>query len=510
MKLLKALFSRVTFMVLMVLLQGAILYAVYRWFGEHAAWLEGILRLFAVLVVLGLVRNSVHLSQDVIWIIVILLFPVPGTVLYLLLGANTLTSPTMWRILTSTAGAAKYYRQDPEILKEAEESIPELRGQFRYLSSHAGFPLYRNTGFDYYGLGDTGYPVLLEELRKAERFIFLEYFIVEEGVMWDGILDILREKAAAGLDVRVMYDDFGSFTTLSARYAKKLEAMGIRCVPFNRVNPVLSIILNHRDHRKITVIDGRVAFSGGINLADEYINRKKRDGHWKDNIIRVTGEAVWSYTVLFLTHWNALTRGAKDEDFTVFRAEPPADGESGAADGFICPYGETPLSKEITAQNVYMNILNQANEYCWIFSPYLIIDTELINALTLAAGRGVDVRIVMPGIPDKKLVWRVTRSYYGTLIDGGVKIYEYEPGFVHSKVFVADDRCAAVGTVNLDYRSLYLHFENGTYLAGSEKILDVRRDFEETFASCREIKRQDKACRTGLVTSFLRLFAPLM
>ena len=324
--------------------------------------------------------------------------------------------------------------------------------------------------------------------------------------MWDAILDVLREKVKEGVDVRVMYDDLGSFFTLSGSYARKLEEEGIKCIPFNRINPIVSIILNHRDHRKIMVIDGKVAFSGGVNLADEYINVKVIHGKWKDNIIRIKGKAVWSYTVMFLTHWNSLRH--QDDDYTKFKVDSTAT----EFDGYIAPYGESPLEEEATAQNVYLSILSQATDYCYIYTPYLIIDTEMINALILAAKRGVDVRLITPGIPDKKIVFAITRSYYYLLIEGGVKIIEYPPGFVHAKVFVADDIIATVGTVNLDYRSLYIHFENGTYLYKSSKILDIKKDYLETLEQGHEVTLEE--AHNGPVKEFLlsvlRLFAPMM
>ena len=508
MKILQKIFSRTTFMALMAVLEVIIVWSLMKWFGEQAAWIEGVLHVLSVVIVLMIIKNSRHLSSDMMWIVGIMMFPIPGTALWLLLGANMLSSRTYKNLIVSTGKAKKYYHQDEEVLKELSESDPEERGQFHYISKEAGFPFYKNTGFDYYGIGEAGWPVMLEEMRTAEKFIFLEYFIIEEGRMWNTMLDILEQKVQEGVDVRVMYDDLGSFMTLSAKYAETLEEKGIKCIPFNRINPIIGIIMNHRDHRKIMVIDGKVAFSGGVNLADEYINVKVKHGHWKDNIIRITGEAVWSYTVMFLTHWNALSKD-KDVNFEAFRAEVPLPGE---ADGYIAPYGETPLDDEITAQNIYMGILNQANDYCYIYTPYLIIDTEFINALILAAKHGVDVRIMTPGIPDKKLVWRITRSYYTQLIQGGVKIFEYVPGFVHSKVFVSDDKAATVGTVNLDYRSLYLHFENGTYLFGSKKIADIKQDFLEACEKCNQISLEES--RVGPFAEFmlalLRLFAPQM
>lgn len=506
MNILKKIFSRTTFIVLSAIVEILIIWAQFRWFSSVAAWIEVVLRVLSVLLVLFIIKYSRHLSSDMMWILLIILLPVAGTAVYLLVGANLLSSPTFRKLQKETNDARKYYHQDEEVLNDVCEADRERRGQFRYIANSAGFPFYENTGFDYYELGDTGYPVMLEELKKAEKFIFIEYFIIEEGEMWNGILKILEEKAQQGVDVRVMYDDVGSLMTLSGRYAKRLEEKGIKCISFNRLNPILGIIMNHRDHRKIMVIDGKTAFSGGVNLADEYINVKVIHGHWKDNIIRITGEAVWSYTVMFLTHWNALRK--EDADYEAFHV--PA--EKGERDGWIAPYGETPLDREITAQNVYMGILNHASDYCYIMTPYLIIDTELINSLILAAKNGADVRMITPGVPDKKIVYSITRSYYRQLIDGGVRIFEYTPGFVHAKVFVSDDEVAAVGTVNLDYRSLYLHFENGTFLYGSEKVMDVKDDFLKTCAQSREITKSE--CRRGILSEILlavlRIFAPMM
>ncbi len=506
MKILKMLFNRLTFMIVVVIVEVFILLGISRWFGSVAGWVEGVLRLFGLLIVLYIIKNSKHLSSDMMWIVLIMLAPIPGAALYLFLAGDLHISKTFQSLVKTTEEAAKYYKQDPEVMKELEEKFPENKGQFRYISKSAGFPFYENTGFDYYPLGDEGYPVMLEEMRKAEKYIFLEYFIIEEGQMWDQMLEILEEKVKQGLDVRVMYDDLGSFMTLSAFYAKTLEEKGVKCIPFNRINPILGIIMNHRDHRKIMVIDGKVAFSGGVNLADEYINVKVIHGHWKDNIIRITGKAVWSYTVMFLTHWNAICH--EDEDYEVFKCDEPLPGEK---DGFIAPYGETPLDKEITAQNIYMSILNQAEDYCYIMTPYLIIDTEFINALILAAKSGVDVRLMTPGIPDKQIVWEITRSYYYQLIEGGVKIYEYTPGFVHAKVFVSDDYTATVGTVNLDYRSLYLHFENGTYLYGSKKVLEIRDDFLATQEKCHLVTLEEAKNKPlkEIALAFLRLVAPM-
>ncbi len=495
---------------ILLLLVGAVLelmlvMALFHFF-TNFAWIDLILRLLSIVLVITIINNSLHLSFDMMWILIILLFPVPGTMLYFLLGANLISSKTTRSLVKTTIASQKYFQQDDSTIRGLEKELPSLTGDIHYLSKAAGFPVYHNTGYDYYPLGDDGYPVMLAEMRKAEKFIFLEYFIIERGVMWDGMMQILKEKAAKGLDVRVMYDDMGSLSTLPASYAKQLEKEGIHCVRFNKLNPIIGAVMNHRDHRKIMVIDGKTAFTGGINLADEYINHIEKHGHWKDNCIRVTGEAVWSFTVLFLTNWNALR--PTDPDFSIWKA----DSSEGQRDGYIVPYGDSPFDDQNTGRDVYMNILNRAEKYVYISTPYLIIDSDLENALILAARRGVDVRILTPGVPDKKTVWYITRSFYRNLMAGGVRIYEYTPGFNHAKVFVSDDLMATVGTINLDYRSLYLHFENGTYLCGSKKINTIRDDLLHAFSVSHEIRKGDirENILQRMTIGFIKLFAGQM
>ncbi|MBR3250258.1 MAG: cardiolipin synthase [Erysipelotrichaceae bacterium] len=498
--------GRILVILVAAVIEVFVLVSIFVWFYDKAAWIALLLSISGIIITLGIIKNSRHLSYDVVWIVLILLFPISGAIVYLFLGADLFISRTFKKIKMWTELAYRYYPRDNGILEKAKEEYPEARGQFEYICKNTGFSFYKNRELKYYGLGELGFPKMLEELKKAERFIFLEYFIIDEGEMWNSILKILEEKARQGVDVRVIYDDLGSFFLLPVNYYKTLEEKGIKCVPFNRINPILNIIINHRDHRKIMVIDGKVAFSGGINLADEYINKIHPYGHWKDNVIMIKGEAVWSYTVMFLTHFNALK--PIDTDFTVFKVRTGSRKQ----DGYIAPYGETPLDDEMSSQNIYLNILNGAKDYCYIFTPYLIIDTEMINTLILTAKRGVDVCLVTPGIPDKKIVYAITRSYYRQLIEGGVKIIEYTPGFIHSKVFVADDIVATVGTINLDYRSLYLHFENGTYIYGSKVIKEIRDDLLDAMAKGHEVTLEESARPFiyELIMSFLRLFAPLM
>ncbi|MEE3420106.1 MAG: cardiolipin synthase [Lachnospiraceae bacterium] len=474
-------------------------------FVDKAGWLEMIMRTISVLIILSIVKNSRHLSSDMMWILLVAIFPIPGTLLFMFLGADLFSSKEFREIRKESVRAETFATQDEAVIEEAKAAYPGIAGQFNYLW-YEKYPICRNQGYRYFGSGEEGFPEMLAEMKKAEKYIFLEYFIIEKGEMWDTMLEILKEKAAKGLEVRVMYDDMGSINTMPVKYTKELEAMGIRAVSFNRLSPIVNIIMNHRDHRKIMVIDGRIAFSGGINLADEYINKKVKYGYWKDTVVEVRGQAVDAMLRLFLTNWNALRH--EDEDYAVFYG--PHDEPIGQ--GFVCAYGESPLSPERVAQNVYLNIINEAQHYVYIMTPYLIIDSDMTNALILAARRGVDVKIVTPGIPDKKIVYGVTRSYYNALVAGGVHVLEYTPGFDHAKVMVADDLVCTVGTINFDYRSLYLHFENGTYLCGGDEVLHVRDDVLRAIAASREVPLSETKM-FGLKEfgwSVIRLFAPLM
>ncbi|MEE3488277.1 MAG: cardiolipin synthase [Bulleidia sp.] len=501
----KRMIGRIIPIALGLLVEYALISGIVNHFMEQAAWLEGILRLLGAAVVLSIIRNSKHLSSDMMWILLIMLFPVPGILLFLIFGADLLSSKTTRGIYTEQEKARKYAEQDEAVLQEIRDKDPVHASQYSYLAKQ-GFPVSRNQGYDYYGSGEEGWPVMLEEMKKAKKYIFLEYFIIEEGKMWNGMLDILKEKAKEGVECRVMYDDLGSLGTVPASYAKKLESYGIKAMTFNKLSPFLSIVMNHRDHRKIMVIDGKVGFTGGVNLADEYINAIVKHGYWKDTVVRVKGKAVDNLLRLFLTNWNALRH--EDDDYTKFYGEHEEPVQS----GYVCAYGESPFSEERVAQNVYMNMINQATQYVHIMTPYLIIDSDFINALILAAKRGVDVRIVTPGVPDKKMVWGVTRSYYENLIKGGVHVHEYTPGFDHAKVFVSDDVCATVGTVNLDYRSLYLHFENGTLIYEADAVKHIAEDTAAVIAQSHEMTLEESrtSILKGLFWNIVRVFAPLM
>ena len=457
---------------------------------------------FCLYFILMIIKNSKNYSYTLPWIIIFMVVPIPGSLLYLIIGRNKNKSKILSNTRREELANKKYLIHDKEIMEKCNDN-----SSIGYICNYSGYPVSTNNDAEYYPLGEIAFEEMLKELKKAEKFIFMEYFIINHGKMWNSILEILEEKAKAGVEVRVMYDDLGCLTTLDSSYPSKLQEKGIKCIPFNKLKMLAGVIMNNRDHRKILVIDGKVAFSGGINIADEYINIGSKYGHWKDNGIKISGDAVWNYTVMFLTMWNACKK--EDNDYTKYKYEFK---KSAKDKGYVIPYGETPLDDETTGKDIYLNIINKANKYVYIFTPYLIIDTDMVNSLILAAKRGVDVRIVIPGIPDKKLVYTVSESYIEPLVKGGVKIYKYTPGFIHAKVFVSDDKVATVGTINMDYRSLYLHFECGCYFENAKVINEIKKDAINTLEKSHEMTKEE--ANTGhfksLWQAILRLFAPLM
>ncbi len=488
-----------------VIIQILLSLSVLIFFGQKIAVIETFYSILSVLLVLGIVKESKSLSKDLPWIIIIMLFPIVGALLYIVIGGNLKKSKVLKAIKQSEENGGKYFVQNKDIKKEIEE---QNNGKLNYLMNYLNFPVTKNNEVKYYSFGENAFPDMISELKNAKKFIFLEYFIIKTGKMWDEILKILEEKAEQGLDVRLIYDDMGCIAFLPTNYPKKMEEKGIKCVAFNKLNPFLGVIMNNRDHRKMMIIDGKTVFSGGMNLADEYINLEHPYGIWKDNGIKIKGDAVWNFTVMFLNMWNAYKK--EDSNYNIFKYDFSKENLNNK--GYVVPYFETPLDSEIVGENVYLNIINQATKYLYIFTPYLIIDTDMINSLILSAKRGVDVRIVVPGIPDKKIVYSLTTSYFETLIKNGVKIYKYTPGFVHSKVFISDDNIATVGTINLDYRSLYLHFECGVFMQDVEVINEVKKDLVETIEKSHLVSKKDATPKffKGVWQAVLRLFAPLM
>lgn len=507
-KLLRFLCNRITIVVVLLLFQVAMLTLLIWNLSKYFVYFYAGFCALSIVTVLWLINTKDNPSYKLAWAVPVLLFPVFGGLFYLFFGGKRMPLRMRKRIRRIYQTTVSQLRQDPKVIEELEFEDRNAANQAKYLVNSALFPVYKDTYTDYLPLGEVKFERLKRELQKAKRFIFLEYFIVSEGEMWNSILKILEEKVKQGVEVRVMYDDMGCLTTLPHDYPKKLRAMGIRCEVFNPFRPELTAMLNNRDHRKIAVIDGSVGFTGGINLADEYINKCERFGHWKDTAVIMKGPAVWSLTVMFLQMWNYATKCM--DDFGKYR---PDESLRSGGEGYVLPYGDSPLDYEDTGETVYLNMINKAQDYVFINTPYLIIDNELNVALCNAAKSGVDVRIVTPHVPDKWYVHMLTQAYYPQLIHAGVKIYEYTPGFVHAKTFVADDKYATVGTINLDYRSLYLHFECGVWMYRTASVMQIKQDYIETLKKCQQITTEDLKKTSGLkrlLQAVLRAFAPLM
>lgn len=505
----KRMFSTVWFrivaLVVTVFLQIGIYVALFSFFSDYGTWFFLFCTVLSAAAVMRIVLKDGCPEYKIAWIIPIMLFPIFGGGLYLIFGHKILSKRERRRI-SSISGRLKAGSTVESSLDTLESVSRTAAFQARYLENYANATLYDGTDVQYFSVGEEMFESLLLDLKSAKHFIFLEYFIISEGKMWSSILSVLEQKVKEGVDVRLMYDDLGCVFLLPGDFPQQMERKGIQCCPFNRFRHIFNSRFNNRDHRKICVIDGNIGYTGGINLSDEYINHVKKHGHWKDTAIRLHGKGVFGLTKMFLSVWE-FYRGVTT-DFLQYKPTEPV-----SAKGFVQPFGSSPDSPETVGENMYINFFNKARNYVYITTPYLIIDNNMINALCIAAKSGVDVRLVTPGIPDKKIVYFLTRSYYRVLLESNVKIYEYTPGFIHAKSAVSDDSTAVVGTINLDYRSLYLHQECAVWMHGTDCVKDVRDDFLKTQEKSREvtvdsIKKMSPWQRMFL--SFLRIFAPLM
>ncbi len=506
-KVFNAIFNRFTVTAAVIVLQLAYLCVLIFKAGDLSNAVRYTLRGVAIIAAIYIVWRDYNPAYKIGWIILISALPIMGGVLYVLFG-NKRPSRGLKKKLDPVENISLAYLEQKEKIEEICRG-GRIRGTLKYVSEKGGYPAWTGTESKYFDSGEKYFESFIADLEKAKHFIFLEYFIIKKSRLWDDIFEILERKAGDGVEVRIIYDDIGSINHLPRAFHKKLKKAGIGVVNFNPMRPFLSLVYNNRDHRKICVIDGYIGYTGGVNIGDEYVNRKTRFGHWKDNGVRIRGEGVWSFTVMFLNMWNAFRK-------TDVRYEPygPHVWHSEEFDdhGIVQPFSDTPLDEENLSENIYLDIINSAEDYVYIYTPYLIIDSEMETALKLAAKRGVDVRIMTPGIPDKRIVFFFTRSYYGNLIRAGVKIFEYTPGFLHAKTFISDDKIAVVGTVNMDYRSFFLHFECGTLLVDTPCIADIKKDYEKSVAVSREITEsllEDKWFDTT-VAAVLRVFSPIV
>ncbi len=533
--------------------------------GQKAAWIYTIIHFIGLFLVLGIYASHKTPSIRMTWMFLIMAVPIFGTMMYLFVGMDRYSFKMRKRFEDIDKILFPILPTGDEEAKNVKARDKRLGGIVDYLRLQAGYPVYQNTRIQYFDDAAKGIEAQKRDLAKAEKFIFMEYHAIEDAESWHAIRDILAERVKAGVEVRVFYDDMGSLGFITTDFVKRTESYGINCRVFNPFAPGLNLFLNNRDHRKITVIDGKIGYTGGYNLANEYFHITEPYGFWKDTGVRLEGDAVQSLTVIFLGMWNAISAmNKKDTEFSKYLAVSNAaylyDRKSKVVEkekvrsaekerdrlkkmseqyylrlekemmpdvryvlgteeydgdhlGFVQPYADSPMDNKRIGEDVYICMAEGAQDYVWYITPYLIITDEMCHAFSLAAKRGVDVRIITPGIPDKKLVYKLTRSYYNALARNGVRIFEYTPGFCHAKMSISDDLVATCGTINLDYRSLYHHFENGCLYADCEAVMDTKRDFEKTFAQCREVTEyyvEGRGAIMRLGDMLLRLAAPLM
>ncbi len=478
---------------------------------QDFTWFGIIFDVIGLVTVFHIYGQHISSSIKIPWMLLIIFAPITGLVFYLLVGLNFSSNKMKARYKKIDEVLFPLLPDNNKIEDELREKMPHAANIAHYLKNYSGYPVYQNTDIEYYDDAAKGLEAQKKELRKAKKFIFMEYHAIEDAESWHGIQEILEQKVLEGVEVRVFYDDMGSIGFIDTDFVKRLTGKGIKARVFNPFVPGLNIFLNNRDHRKITVIDGRVGFTGGYNLANEYFHITAPFGFWKDTGIRLEGDAVKSLTITFLEMWNAIKEG--DLDDVAFDKYLPFYDYKARENGYIIPYADSPMDHEQVGEEVYMSMINSAANYVWFVTPYLIITEEMIHTLSIAAKRGIDVRIITPGIPDKKIVYSLTRSYYNVLVRNGVKIFEYTPGFCHAKMCIADDQMAACGTINLDYRSLYHHFENGCLYADCDAVASTKADFETMFRESNDVTEYYRTGRGAFLKftqRILRLVAPLM
>lgn len=507
-KLIRILFNRNTMFIFMLLVQITFLILTILFLSQNYLSVYFGLTVLNIILVVYISNTSENPDYKLPWMIAMLVFPLFAGLAYLLVKTDTGHRVFKKNYARRVQETKKYLSQDVHTMQQLRQQSKTQANLSEYLVNYGCYPVYRNYDSEFFPVGEMMFEAMKREIKKAKHYIFLEFFIIDHGTMWDELLELLKEKASQGIDVRIMYDGFGTQFIMPMRYFAKLEKYHIQCRVFNNFKPFLSSSQNNRDHRKILVIDGITAFTGGINIADEYVNRKVRFGHWKDGGMMCRGDAAWSFVIMFLQLWNL-----EETDNGELERYRPKESCPSNYDGFIQPYSDSPTDGEYVGKSVYLDIINNAKDYVYIMTPYLILDHEMITALGLAAKKGVDVRIMTPHIPDKWYVYSIAWSYYRELLEQHVRIFEYEPGFVHAKNFSSDDNIAVVGTINLDYRSLYLQFECATVLYGCQTVKDIHKDFKASLKKSIEISLDDckkRPLSKRIVSWILRIFAPLL
>ena len=521
---LSVIFGRTGILLILILLQIGLLLVGFRFLSNYVFAIYGGAMVLGFLLSVYLINQKGNPAFKIAWMVPILTVPVFGALFYLYFHLQMESRLLNQQVVKEVARTAELSEQKEEDRAALEKESPQVANMVSYLRKVSNSAVHTNTTASYYPSGESAFDVILRELSAAKHYIFIEFFIVDQGYMWETILEILRAKVKEGVEVRIMYDGMSDYFRLPIHYARHLNEEGIKCQVFSPIVPLLSTVQNNRDHRKIMVVDGHTAFTGGINLADEYINQKERFGYWKDACLMLKGDAVQDFTLMFLQMWNVveyvkLSRAERDnaqhhllDEYRRYIQMPIPKCEE-AGKGFVIPYDDNPLDDEQVGELVYLDILNTAKKYVHIMTPYLVLDHNMMVALTYAAKRGVDVKIIMPHIPDKEYAFILARTFYNELLEAGVEIYEFLPGFVHSKIFVSDDEKAVVGSINMDFRSMYLSFECAAFLYRNKEIHTIEEDFQNTLKECEKVTGEvyrSQPLWKKLAGSLLRLFAPLM
>lgn len=502
----KIIFSRFTLALLMLLIQGVFIYYCAFFFQRYFIWLFGGSVIFGIILTIHIINQTDNPAFQISWIILLLLFPALGVFIYLFVKLQVGVHALSKRYQVLHHEMEQFHHQDEKVLNKLNQENVMEANYVTYMNQMSGYSIYQDTITKYYPLGEDMYQDLLQDLENAKEYIFMEYFIVSKGEMWDSILNLLKRKVKEGVKVKFMYDGTCSFMLLPHNYPEYLKTYGIECKVFNPVVPIISTQYNNRDHRKIVVVDGKIAYTGGVNLADEYINKIERFGHWKDTAIRLEGLAVRGFILMFLENW-FVDEKQKDYEFYLKSVK------SQKSNGYVLPFGDNPFDDYLVGEDTYLHVLQSAKKYVHIVMPYLIIDHEMLNALRYAARRGIEVKLMMPGIPDKPFIFYMAKTFYRPLLEAGVEIYEYTPGFIHAKMFVSDNERGVIGSINLDYRSLYLHFEDAVYLYQNDSILSMEEDFQDTLKKCEKITLESLKHYSKvkmLIGKLLRVFAPLL
>lgn len=506
----KMLKSKVLYLAVSLFSQLLVLFVLTGYFSREFLPVYYLMIVLSVIICIYVINRDSDTSSKILWVFMIMVLPVFGGIMYLLFGGRKIPKALMVEDRQASIDYVLYRERTKKAIQNIAASDPTLKKMSNMALNNGSFPTYDNTSAYYYPTGQEQFASILNELEKAEKYIFIETYILDEGLMWTKLLDVLQRKAAQGVDVRMIYDDFGSILNMDKNYPAYLRSLGIDSHTFNPIRPQLAIQMNNRDHRKTIIVDGKTAFTGGTNIADEYINEKERFGYWKDMGAMVKGPAVESFVIAFLQIWNYASDTNTPYDHYV---RLPEEFEEQQGKGYVIPFFDSPTDSNMLGKNFHLNMLASAQESCWITTPYLILDAEMISAMELAVKNGVDVRVVVPGIPDKKMVYSVTQAHIRTLIEKGVRVYVYTPGFIHGKVTLSDGKHALCGTVNMDFRSYYYNYECGIWMYDTECIPDIKEDFEQIFSVSQEVSQADVEAINPLVRLYqnvLRIFSPLL